>query len=112
MNKKGPKNTKKTTTTKTEAKKAPKKLMSSYFLFAQDKREEVAAGLKKGENINKKLGEIWKSYTDAQKKPYQDQYLKDKEEIDLAKKQKKENAAKGLKAAREAAKKKKETEKA
>ena len=51
-------------TTKTAAKKSTKgkKPLTPYFLFTQEKREEVKATLKEGEKINQKLAEIGRAH--------------------------------------------------
>ena len=80
--------------------KKPKRPMSAYFIFTNEKREEVKAGLKEKENINKKLGQMWKEMSDEEKQPYFDRYKEQKDEIERAREQKKLNASKGLAAAR------------
>jgi len=61
-----------------------KKPMSAYFLFCNDKREEVIKmlGTGKGPIVTKKITEMWAACTDAQKKPYQDRNQKEREAYD------------------------------
>ncbi|EDR28911.1 hypothetical protein, conserved [Entamoeba dispar SAW760] len=90
--------------------KKAKKPLSAYILFTQAKREEIAATLKDGEKINAKLGEVWRAMSKEEKQPFFDSYKKSKEEMEVAAQAKKESASRGLKAARAAAKAKKEAE--
>jgi len=66
--------------------KKPKRAMSSFMFFANDKRNEVRAAnpdLKITE-VGKKLGEMWKSLIDSDKKKYEEQAAQDKERYSKA----------------------------
>ncbi|EFJ38483.1 hypothetical protein SELMODRAFT_73858 [Selaginella moellendorffii] len=59
-----------------------KKPLSSYFLWCNDQREKVRAqnpnaGIKELSSI---FGELWKSVSEEEKKPYEEIYQKNKEE--------------------------------
>ena len=65
---------------------APKKNLTAFFFFSSAKRAEVTAELKavnpdmKGvAEVGKKLGEMWKALSDAEKEPYNAQAVADKE---------------------------------
>jgi len=72
---------------------APKRAMSSYMFFTQDKRAEVLGELQKSRpgakimvgDVAKKLGEMWKTVTTSDKKKYEDLAAKDKERYIKAK---------------------------
>ncbi|KAI7885605.1 hypothetical protein K492DRAFT_141417 [Lichtheimia hyalospora FSU 10163] len=67
--------------------KGPKRSLSAYMFFSQDKRASV-----KEENpdasfgqIGKILGQKWKEMSDEEKKPYNDQAAKDKQRYEREK---------------------------
>lgn len=67
---------------------APKRPMSSYFLFSNEKRAEIKAenpDITFGE-VGKKTSELWKALTADEKKPYDENYLaaKEKYKVDIA----------------------------
>ena len=97
-------------TTKTAAKKAAKgkKPLTPYFLFTQEKREEVKATLKEGEKINQKLAAMWKEMSEEEKKVYGEQYKKAADEIKAEKEKVNQARKEKLAASRAAAKEKKE----
>ena len=97
-------------TTKTAAKKAVKgkKPLTPYFLFTQEKREEVKATLKEGEKINQKLAAMWKEMSEEEKKVYGEQYKKAADEIKAEKEKVNQARKEKLAASRAAAKEKKE----
>merc|ERR1719188_1833758 len=66
---------------------APKKPLSAYFLWMADNREGLVNQGLAHKEILKKLGEMWKTVTDEQKKPYQDKAATAKKtyEVELAK---------------------------
>ncbi|ELP86749.1 hypothetical protein EIN_308150 [Entamoeba invadens IP1] len=90
--------------------KKSKRPLTPYLRFAQAKREEIKAGLKEGENLNIKMGQIWKELSEDEKKVYTEEYKKEKDVLDEAVKQRKEKSKNNLKASREAAKAKKAAE--
>jgi len=59
---------------------APKKPKNAFMFFANDKRESVKAKHPKFKTteISTKLGEMWKSLSEAEKKPYEKQAENDK----------------------------------
>lgn len=62
--------------------KAPKKASSAYIFFSNAKRAEVKAAnpeLKGIGDIANRLGEMWKTLNDAEKEPYNNMALADKE---------------------------------
>ena len=67
-----------------KAEKKPKKVgkrpTTAYFLFTNEKREEVKAALKEGEKINEKLAQMWRDMSEDEKKVYSDRYKKAAEE--------------------------------
>ncbi|XP_024528573.1 high mobility group B protein 6 [Selaginella moellendorffii] len=73
-----------------------KKPLSSYFLWCNDQREKVRAqnpnaGIKELSSI---FGELWKSVSEEEKKPYEEIYQKNKEEyLKLVGKEKREAEA-------------------
>ena len=75
--------------------KANKKLQTSYILFCNEKREEVAQqnADKKPKEITAILGAMWKSLSDEEKQPYVDTYNKNKA-ASGSEKEKKEKAEK------------------
>ena len=74
---------------KAKAKKdpnAPKKALSAFILFSNAKRAEVTAELKAANpdmkgvaEVGKKLGEMWKALSDAEKEPFNKMAADDKE---------------------------------
>eukprot|EP00445_Apocalathium_hangoei_P033960 CAMPEP_0203961734 /NCGR_PEP_ID=MMETSP0359-20131031/92096_1 /ASSEMBLY_ACC=CAM_ASM_000338 /TAXON_ID=268821 /ORGANISM="Scrippsiella Hangoei, Strain SHTV-5" /LENGTH=201 /DNA_ID=CAMNT_0050896705 /DNA_START=62 /DNA_END=667 /DNA_ORIENTATION=+ len=64
----------------------PKRPPSGYWLYVTEKREsfEKEAGSKKGPVIAKMAGAKWKAMSDAQKKPYEDQAKKARDEYTKA----------------------------
>ena len=74
---------------KAKAKKdpnAPKKALSAFILFSNAKRAEVTAELKAANpdmkgvaEVGKKLGEMWKALSDAEKEPFNKMAAGDKE---------------------------------
>ena len=80
--------TKGSTGTKRKSKKdpnAPKKNMTAFLFFSNDKRAEVTAELKAANpdlkgvaEVGKRLGELWKELSDADKEPYNKQAEADK----------------------------------
>ena len=74
---------------KAKAKKdpnAPKRSMTAFILFSNAKRAEVTAELKAANpdmkgvaEVGKRLGEMWKALSDAEKEPYNKQAADDKE---------------------------------
>jgi len=59
----------------------PKRAVTSFMLFASDKRAEVKAAnpdMKVGE-VGKKLAQLWKDTSIEEKKPWEDKAAKDKE---------------------------------
>jgi hypothetical protein len=50
-----------------------KKPQSAYWLWLSDNREKISKiiGSGKGSEVGKKAGEMWKTVTDAEKKPYE-----------------------------------------
>jgi len=80
------------TTTKKRKKKQkkdpnrPKRSMSSFMFFANDKRAEVKAKYPdlKITDMTKKLAEMWKVITEDEKKKYENQANKDKDRYRLA----------------------------
>ncbi len=74
--------------TKRKSKKdpnAPKKNMTAFLFFSNDKRAEVTAELKAANpdlkgvaEVGKRLGELWKELSDADKEPYNKQAEADK----------------------------------
>jgi len=59
---------------------APKRGLSAYMFFANDRREKVREdnpGIKFGD-VGKMLGEQWKSLTDKEKTPYEAKAAADK----------------------------------
>jgi len=66
---------------------APKRGLSAYMFFANDKRDKVREenpGIKFGE-VGKILGEKWKELTDKDKKPYEEKAKIDKERYESEK---------------------------
>jgi len=61
--------------------KQPKRAMSSFMFFSNDKRGEVKLQYPdlKVTEISKKLSEVWKQYTAEDKKRYEDMQVADKE---------------------------------
>ena len=74
---------------KAKAKKdpnAPKKNLTAFFFFSNSKRAEVTAELKAANpdmkgvaEVGRKLGELWKAMSDADKEPFNAQAVADKE---------------------------------
>ena len=91
-------------TTKKGGKRAP----TPYFIFTNEKREEVKANIKEGENINKKLAEMWKGMSEEEKKVYQDKYKEAADAIKAEQEKVNQNRKEKLAASRAAAKEKKE----
>lgn len=65
---------------------APKKALSAFILFSNAKRAEVTAELKAANpdmkgvaEVGKKLGEMWKALSDAEKEPFNKMAADDKE---------------------------------
>jgi len=79
---------KKSKGTKRKAKKAgPKRALSAYMFFCQDKRKQVTdenAGIAFSE-VGKLLGEMWGKLDDEAKVPYAEQNKKDKERYEAEK---------------------------
>ncbi|EED19418.1 nucleosome binding protein (Nhp6a), putative [Talaromyces stipitatus ATCC 10500] len=78
----------KTTTRKTKPRSekrkkdpnAPKRGLSAYMFFANENRERVRdenPGIAFGA-LGRKLGELWKGLSDAERKPYEDKAAADK----------------------------------
>jgi hypothetical protein len=59
---------------------SPKRGLSAYIFFCQDKREEVKKNNPslKATEILSELGKMWKSLTDKKKKPYEEKAKEDK----------------------------------
>ena len=91
-------------TTKKGGKRAP----TPYFIFTNEKREEVKANIKEGENINKRLAEMWKGMSEEEKKVYQDKYKEAADAIKAEQEKVNQNRKEKLAASRAAAKEKKE----
>lgn len=53
-----------------KAKEGPKRPLSSYILFCNDKREQVAAEGFKGRELMKEMGVRWRALDEEEKKPY------------------------------------------
>jgi hypothetical protein len=75
---------------------APRSKTNAYMYFQKDQRDKIKkeSGLKGVPELAKKMGAIWREMTEAEKKPYTDLALKDKErydrEMEVYKKKKKE----------------------
>jgi len=68
---------------KVKAKKdpnAPKRALSGFFFFSNEKRDGVAKGHPqwKVSDVASELGKQWRGMSAAQKKPYEDKAVKDK----------------------------------
>jgi len=91
---------------KNKDKNAPKKNLSSYMLFSNDKRPEMAKDPKyagvKGLNpdLMKDIAELWKNLPAAQKEPYERKAKEEKERFDREFKEYKENHGDALAAHR------------
>merc|ERR1711861_7520 len=59
-------------------KNAPKKPLTPFFLFSQEKREEVSKANPemKLAQIGKKMGELWRGLSDEEKAPYKERTQK------------------------------------
>jgi hypothetical protein len=53
-----------------KAKEGPKRALSAYILFCNDKREEVTAEGLKGKEVMRELGKRWKDLDEEGKQPY------------------------------------------
>lgn len=76
---------------KKEAK--PKRGLSAYMFFCSEKRPEIIKkypDMKFGE-IGKKLGEMWKNLSDAQKEPFKKKAMKDKQRYEKEKSKQKDS---------------------
>ena len=60
-----------------------KKPLTPYFLFCKEKRKEYKDKHPGKKIMAKTLGQMWQALTEEQKKPYIDQYTKEKEEYDI-----------------------------
>ncbi|KAI8865972.1 putative high-mobility group non-histone chromosomal protein [Ramicandelaber brevisporus] len=58
----------------------PKRPLSAFMLFTNEKRDQVKADHPdiKFTEVGKKLGEMWGKLSDAEKEPYQNEYKKKK----------------------------------
>ena len=61
--------------------KKPKRSKSAWLLFCDDKREGVSndLGTKKMGDVTKKMGLMWKELTEEERKPYEEQAAKERE---------------------------------
>ena len=75
-----------------KAKEGPKRALSAYILFCNDKREEVTAEGLKGKEVMRELGKRWKDLDEEAKQPYiaanEEAKAKLEEEAEAATKQK------------------------
>lgn len=99
---------KKTSAKKTTKKGKGKKPLTPYFLFTQEKREEVKKTLQEGEQINKKLSAMWNAMTEEEQQVYKDRYKEQVEAIKEEQEKVNQNRREKLAASRAAAKEKKE----
>ena len=62
-------------------KTGPKKPLSAYMCFCKAKRADVVAANPelKGAEVFKKMGEVWKGYSEEEKKPFEEMASQDKE---------------------------------
>jgi len=59
---------------------APKRSLSGFFFFANEKRSGIMSAHKdwKVSEVGSELGRLWRGMSAAQKKPYEDKAVKDK----------------------------------
>ena len=81
LRKKAKKKPKKKKKAKKPEKTGPKKPLSAYMCFCKAKRADVVAANPelKGAEVFKKMGEVWKGYSEEEKKPFQEMASQDKE---------------------------------
>ena len=53
-----------------KAKEGPKRPLSAYIFFCNDKREEISTEGFKGKELMKEMGRRWKALEEEEKKPY------------------------------------------
>jgi len=53
-----------------KAKEGPKRPLSAYILFCNEKRVEIAADGFKGKDLMKEMGRRWKALDEEEKQPY------------------------------------------
>eukprot|EP00401_Gymnodinium_catenatum_P035652 CAMPEP_0117559690 /NCGR_PEP_ID=MMETSP0784-20121206/53491_1 /TAXON_ID=39447 /ORGANISM="" /LENGTH=70 /DNA_ID=CAMNT_0005357077 /DNA_START=76 /DNA_END=285 /DNA_ORIENTATION=- len=62
--------------------KAPKRAPCAYWIWLSENREEVVktlGGTKKGSEVSKKAGEMWKAMSEDEQAPYQQKAKEAKE---------------------------------
>ena len=81
LRKKAKKKPKKKKKAKKPEKTGPKKPLSAYMCFCKAKRADVVAANPelKGAEVFKKMGEVWKGYSEEEKKPFEEMASQDKE---------------------------------